>query len=72
MLAEAIQTILRKNGQLDAFEKLKELTRGKKITQDTINDFINSIELSKADKEYLLSLTPETYIGLSSKLAGLI
>ncbi len=72
VLAEAIQTILRKNGQLDAYEKLKELTRGKKISQDTINDFINSIELSKADKEYLLSLTPETYIGLSSKLAGLI
>ena len=72
VLAEAIQTILRKNGQLDAFEKLKELTRGKKISQDIINDFINSIELSKADKEYLLSLTPEIYIGLSSKLAGLI
>jgi adenylosuccinate lyase len=72
VLAEAIQTILRKNGQLDAYEKLKELTRGKKISQETIKNFINSIELSKSDKEYLLSLTPETYIGLSSKLAGLI
>ncbi len=72
VLAEAIQTILRKNGQIDAYEKLKELTRGKKISQETIKNFINSIKLSKTDKEYLLSLTPETYIGLSSKLAGLI
>ncbi len=72
VLAEAIQTILRKNGQLDAYEKLKELTRGEMISQETIKDFINNIKLPKADKEYLLSLTPETYLGLSSKLVGLI
>ncbi len=72
VLAEAIQTILRKNGQLDAYEKLKELTRGEKISQETIDKFIKSIKLSKADKEYLLSLTPETYTGLSSKLVELV
>ena len=72
VLAEAIQTILRKNGQLDAYEKLKELTRGEKISRETINKFINSLELQKADKEYLLNLTPETYTGLSSKLMELI
>ena len=72
VLAEAIQTILRKNGQLDAYEKLKELTRGEKISQAIINKFVSSLELPKKDKEYLLSLTPETYIGLSQKLAGLI
>ncbi|MEE8342103.1 MAG: adenylosuccinate lyase [Candidatus Neomarinimicrobiota bacterium] len=72
VLAEAIQTILRKNGQVDAYERLKELTHGEKISQETIKDFINSLKLSKTDKEYLLSLTPETYTGLSSKLAGLI
>ncbi|MFC1784240.1 adenylosuccinate lyase [Candidatus Neomarinimicrobiota bacterium] len=72
VLAEAIQTILRKNGQLDAYEKLKELTRGEKMSRDTINKFINSLELPKADKEYLLNLTPETYTGLSSKLVELI
>ena len=72
VLAEAIQTILRKNGQLNAYEKLKELTRGEKMSQETINKFINGLVLPKADKEYLLSLTPETYTGLSSKLAGLV
>ena len=72
VLAEAIQTILRKNNQVDAYERLKELTRGEKISQVTIKNFINSLKLSKTDKEYLLSLTPETYTGLSSKLAGLI
>ena len=72
VLAEAIQTILRKNGQLDAYEKLKELTRGEKISQEIINKFVSNLELPKEDKEYLLSLTPETYTGLSSELAGLI
>jgi len=72
VLAEAIQTILRKNGQVSAYEKLKELTRGEKISRETINKFINGLVLPKADKEYLLNLTPETYTGLSSKLAGLV
>lgn len=70
VLAEAIQTILRKNGMTDAYEKLKELTRGEMISQEVINKFVNSLELPKEDKKYLLSLTPETYLGLSSKLAG--
>lgn len=72
ILAEAIQTILRKNGQLDAYEKLKELTRGENISQETISKFIIGLELPNADKEYLLGLTPETYTGLSSKLVGLL
>ncbi|MCJ7801272.1 MAG: adenylosuccinate lyase [Candidatus Marinimicrobia bacterium] len=72
VLAEAIQTILRRNGQLDAYEKLKELTHGEKMSRETINKFINGLVLPKADKKYLLSLTPETYTGLSSKLAGLV
>ena len=72
VLAEAIQTILRKNGQFDAYETLKELTRGEKISQESISIFINGLELPKEDKEYLLSLTPETYIGLSSKLVELV
>ena len=72
VLAEAIQTVLRKNGQIDAYEELKELTRGENISQEIIKDFINNIKLPKADKEYLLSLTPETYAGLSTKLVELV
>ena len=72
ILAEAIQTILRKNGQQDAYEKLKVLTRGTKISQKTIIDFINGLKLPKNDREYLLNLTPETYVGLATKLTGLL
>jgi adenylosuccinate lyase len=72
VLAEAIQTVLRKNGQFEAYEKLKELTRGETISQDVINKFISKLELPKSEREYLLGLSPETYIGLSSKLTELI
>jgi adenylosuccinate lyase len=68
VLAEPIQTILRKNGISDAYEKLKELTRGEKITKDIIAEFINGLKIPKSDKEYLLNLTPESYIGYSNKL----
>ncbi len=72
VLAEAIQTVLRKNGMSDAYEKLKELTRGKELSKEIIQKFIGSLDLPKTDKEYLLTLTPETYTGLSSKLVELI
>jgi len=72
VLAETIQTILRKNGKTDAYEQLKELTHGEKISQETIKNFINNIKLPKAEKEFLLNLTPETYTGLSAKLVELV
>lgn len=72
ILAEPIQTILRKNGKTDAYEELKELTRGEKITKDAIAKFIMTLEIPKSDKDYLLSLTPQNYIGLSAKLIELL
>lgn len=68
LLAEPIQTILRKNNIQDAYNKLKELTRGKNITKEIIKDFINNLDINKDDKEILLNLTPNTYIGLANKL----
>lgn len=68
LLAEPIQTILRKNNIQDAYNKLKELTRGKKITKEIIKEFINNLDINKEDKEILLNLTPNTYIGLANKL----
>ena len=68
VLAEAIQTVLRKNGFTDAYEKLKELTRGKRVTLEEIREFILSLKISKEDKNRLLKLDPKEYIGLSSKL----
>jgi len=72
VLAEAVQTILRKSGKLDAYEQLKLLTRGKKIDQGAISEFVSSLSIPIEDKEVLLSLTPESYVGLSSKLAEMI
>ena len=71
ILAEAIQTVLRKNGGDDAYEKLKKLTRGHSINQKTLKTFIEGLDISKRDKETLLSLTPHNYYGLASKLARL-
>ena len=72
VLAEAVQTILRKSGKLDAYEQLKLLTRGKKIDQGAISEFVSSLSIPIEDKEVLLSLTPESYVGLSSKLVEMI
>lgn len=68
LLAEPIQTILRKYKIQDAYNKLKELTRGKKVTKKIIEDFINSLEIADCDKKILLDLTPSNYIGLANKL----
>ncbi len=68
LLAEPIQTVMRKNGVPNAYEKLKELTRGKEITKETVRKFISGLKIPKEDKDRLLKLTPETYIGLAGKI----
>lgn len=72
VLAEAIQTILRKAGKPDAYERLKEMTRGQSIDAESIAKFVLGLKISDEDKQMLLSLTPESYIGLSPKLVDLI
>ncbi len=64
VLAEAVQTVLRKNKVKGAYEKLKEFTRGQKITAESYKKFVSGLDLPKEDKERLIELTPETYIGL--------
>ena len=68
LLAEPIQTVMRKCGIPDAYEKLKDLTRGKKIDQNKVSEFIQGLDLPDADKSILLKLTPHNYIGLAAKL----
>ena len=68
VLAEPIQTVLRKNGNAQAYELLKGLTRGKDVTISDIHEFVKGLDLPNEDKNNLLSLTPENYIGLASKL----
>ena len=70
VLAEPIQTVMRKFGIDDAYEQLKELTRGKGgIGQDSLHGFIAQLSIPDADKKRLLALTPANYIGLASELA---
>ena len=64
VLSEAIQTVLRKNKLSNAYELLKELSRGKKIAKKDIIDFINKLDINENDKRILLELTPKEYIGL--------
>ncbi len=72
VLAEPIQTMLRKYGISDAYEKLKDLTRGKNITQEDIHTFVKGLAiLSEQDKKTLLELTPETYTGYAEKIANM-
>jgi len=70
VLAEPIQTIMRKRGIVNPYEKLKELTRGNQnIDRVSLHQFINTLELPMQDKKTLLDLTPQSYIGLAAKLA---
>ncbi len=71
VLAEPIQTVMRKFGIDDAYEQLKELTRGKGgIEQESLQKFIANLAIPEADKARLLKLTPASYIGAAQKLAS--
>ena len=63
VLAEPIQTVMRRYGIEQPYEKLKALTRGQKITQQDIQSFVNTLEIPEAAKTALLALTPGNYIG---------
>ena len=70
VLAEPIQTVMRKNGIENPYEKLKELTRGNQhITKEALHEFITKLNLNAQDKTYLLNLSPHNYIGIASILA---
>ncbi|GAA4365410.1 adenylosuccinate lyase [Kangiella marina] len=63
LLAEPIQTVMRRYAIPNPYEKLKELTRGKRVTQEDLKAFIDSLELPQEEKDRLKQLTPATYIG---------
>ena len=69
VLAEAIQTVMRRYGAADAYEQLKAMTRGKAIDQATLAGFITSLGLPAEANTRLLELTPASYIGLAAELA---
>ncbi|MBW0454341.1 MAG: adenylosuccinate lyase [Candidatus Kinetoplastibacterium crithidii] len=69
ILAEPIQTIMRKYGLPKPYEQLKSLTRGKGINKESLREFIKNLDLPKEEKSYLLTLEPRKYLGLAESLS---
>lgn len=69
VLAEPIQTVMRRFGVAGAYEKLKEVTRGQTVTEDAIRALIQELDIPQLEKERLLTLSPASYIGKAIELA---
>lgn len=69
VLAEAVQTVMRRHGVEAPYEKLKALTRGEAITSEALARFVEGLEIPEADRSALLELTPARYVGLAAELA---
>jgi adenylosuccinate lyase len=72
VLAEPVQTVMRRYGIENPYEQLKELTRGKGISKDALQVFINGLAIPQEAKDVLLQMTPANYIGIADKLAKAI
>jgi len=72
VLAEAVQTVMRKNGKPDSYEALKTLTQGQTINKKSLVEFVCGLNISKEDKKTLLSLSPQSYMGIAPKLVDII
>ena len=69
VLAEAVQTIMRFEGIPDAYEQLKDLSRGSKLDSLSYKNFVNNLDISTKSKKSLIKLTPSSYIGLANRLS---
>ena len=69
VLAEAVQTVMRRYGIPEPYEKLKALTRGQTVSKDILIEFIKTLDIPESEIERLLSLTPESYVGLAAQQA---
>ena len=72
VMAEPIQTVMRKAGIAKPYEKLKALTRGQKIDKEIICKFVESLDLEADDKQRLLDMTPASYVGNADKVVDLL
>ena len=72
VLAEPVQTVMRRYGIENPYEQLKELTRGKGIEKDALHAFIKTLAIPEAEKQRLLLMTPGNYIGIAAQLAKAI
>ena len=69
VLAEAVQTVMRRYGVAEPYEKLKALTRGQRIDQERLHEFVRSLPIPEAARQALLELTPAAYVGKAAELA---
>jgi len=69
VLAEPIQTVMRRYGISGAYEQLKAVTRGKTVTREALHGLIASLAIPQADKDRLLAMTPGSYVGKAAELA---
>ena len=69
ILGEAVQTLMRKQGETNAYEQLKELTRGKQLDPQSYEKLLETVNLPAEDKAKLRKLSPQTYIGIASELS---
>jgi adenylosuccinate lyase len=69
VLAEPVQTVMRRYGVENPYEQLKELTRGKGISREALQTFVQGLSIPQSAKDQLLALTPANYIGIAEKLA---
>jgi len=69
VLAEAVQTVMRRYGIPEPYEKLKALTRGQAVTREVLLEFVATLDIPDAEKQRLLALTPQSYVGLAAQLA---
>jgi adenylosuccinate lyase len=72
VLAEPVQTVMRRYGLPNPYERLKALTRGKGITREALQSFILTLEIPETEKQRLLAMTPANYIGRAADLANRI
>ena len=69
VLSEAIQTVMRRYGISEPYEKLKKVTRGQKVNEDLLHELIASLDIPQEAKDELLNLTPSNYTGIAKSLA---
>ena len=69
VLAEPVQTVMRRYGIENSYEQLKVLTRGKGITREALQEFVRGLVIPKEARDALLALTPSSYIGKAPELA---
>jgi adenylosuccinate lyase len=72
VLAEPVQTVMRRYGIANPYEQLKELTRGKGITREALREFIGTLAVPQEAKDLMLAMTPANYTGLAAQLAAAI